>query len=164
MFELHKNLFVQSPRFKLMKDNVEDISFSRNHISSSPNRKLGKNQIINEDFEENFVENDQKKSSFSKFDNFFDKSENFANEDKKKIAAIIEEIKEEVIEEDDKISPKKLKKKTKDFLRINEPEHQENFNVSYSRFKNNEKNEIKEVDEKKIDEEPIIICISNLIV
>ena len=70
MFELHKNLFVQSPRFKLMKDNVEDISFSRNHISSSPNRKLGKNQIINEDFEENFVENDQKKSSFSKFDNF----------------------------------------------------------------------------------------------
>ena len=135
-----------------MTDNVEDISFSRNYYPSSPSRNLEKNQIINEDFEENLEEIDlNKKSTFSKFDNFVDKSENFASDEKKKIPAIIEEIQEEVIEEEYNSSPKNINKKSNDFMRNNEPEFKENFNISYNKFTYDEEDEIKEVDEKKID-------------
>ena len=153
-----------------MTDNLEDSNFNMKNIYASPknfNLKFDlfeKNDVICEDYNENLLENENeiKKSFFSKIESFVDKSEKFIDEtnNRKSVTEhnIIEMIKE--VNNEEETSPKKiLSKSSHELFPICDEFEKNNENnfKSKRRFSTKivEDDEIKEVDEKKNDEDYI---------
>jgi len=106
---------LQSPQMKFITDYVEDNTcrpafFSSNHVSTFKFDYTEQDEVITEDHDENNLENNldmRKSSSSKKLENFIDRSEAFDEQHgimKKAMTEniIIESIKEENVEEEEK--------------------------------------------------------------
>jgi hypothetical protein len=163
------NHATNSPRIKLMTDNLED-SISFKYFISSPsnsnikaNFDLDKTDVIKEESNENMAENgkEKRRTLFHKIENFVDKyEENLINENRRPSFGenhIIEEIQE--VNNEEESPPFKRSKSIETPLSDEfEKDQDKNFSLNLRvSTKIDECEEINEDDEKKCEEEIEIV-------